>query len=434
MKLLLKTKLLMVIASLILGLTIWDLAPRSTLKDSLPHIEAVGIKEISRIELTSMGTTITLEKQSGEWVQVAPLSGLADVSRINSMILNFRKPIAMDVLVEIDPSDGGKAYGLDSSNAVTVEFWTTDSDSPQVSFLLGNDTELGASFVRISGSKSVYRAHVGGRRRFIHKAGEWLNQRVLQLEMSELQSISIEGTDVESYTLLNGEQWTIEGSGIPTDTKRLSQALQTLLLMRKGEQSTQSIVNPWMRLTLLSKSGETQTLAIAKPVDRQTRLQIDDVVYTVPVLAFERFVSGARYFMDKRVLPIRSKDELDLIHYKTDLNDIIIQQDLSNGFWKVLQPSNVDLEMRDVFFMVNTLASLSSLLDVSLDLVTKEPKMTLEVRRLQGDVLRLMVFEQMEMDSVTGYLCQVEGSESAFIASIEDVEQIINGFGQSGLF
>ncbi len=434
MKLLLKTKLLMTSSILLLGLTIWDVTPRATLRDSLPQIEAVGIKEISRIELTSMGTTITLEKQSGEWVQIAPLSGLADVSRINSMILNFRKPIAMDVLVEVDPSDGGKSYGLDSSNAVTVEFWIADSEMPQVSFLLGNDTELGASFVRLSGSKSVYRAHVGGRRRFIHKAGDWLNQRVLQLEMSEIQSISIEGDEVESYTLLNGEQWTIEGSSVPTDTKRLSQALQTLLLMRKGEVSTQPVINPWMRVTLLSKSGETQTLYVDKPSERQTRLQIDDVVYTVPVLAFERFVSGARYFMDKRVLPIRSKDELDLIHYTTDLNDIIIQQDLSNGFWKVLQPSNVDLEMRDVFFMVNTLASLSSLSDVSADLVTGSPKLTLEIRRLQGDVLRLMVFEQTEVEGVTGYLCQVEGSETAFIASVEDVEQIVNGFGQSGLF
>lgn len=252
--------------------------------------------------------------------------------------------------------------------------------------------------------------------------------------MSELQSISIEGVEVGSYTLLNGEQWSIEGSSIPTDTKRLSQALQTLLLMRKGEVSTQPVINPWMRVTLLSKSGETQIIEVDKPSERQTRLQIDDVVYTVPVLAFERFVSGSRYFMDKRVLPIRSKDELDLIHYKTDLNDIILQQDLSNGFWKVLQPSNVDLEMRDVFFMVNTLASLSSLSDVSSNLVTGLPKLTLEIRRLQGDVLRLMVFEQTEVEGVTGYLCQVEGSETAFIASIEDVEQIVNGFGQSGLF
>ena len=51
------------------------------------------------------------------------------------------------------------------------------------------------------------------------------------------------------------------------------------------------------------------------------------------------------------------------------VTDIIIQQDLSNGFWKVLQPSNVDLEMRDAFFMVNTLSTLSSILEVPASVV-----------------------------------------------------------------
>ena len=50
-----------------------------------------------------MGNTITLEQQNGEWVEVAPLNGLADIARINSMILNFRNPIPMDVLIETDP-------------------------------------------------------------------------------------------------------------------------------------------------------------------------------------------------------------------------------------------------------------------------------------------------------------------------------------------
>ena len=29
----------------------------------------------------------------------------------------------MDVLIETDPEQAGKAYGLDSSNAITVEMW-----------------------------------------------------------------------------------------------------------------------------------------------------------------------------------------------------------------------------------------------------------------------------------------------------------------------
>lgn len=433
MRFLLKTKVLIASALVFGGLTFWDLKPQVSPKSSLPVIEALIKDDIQRVALTSMGNTITLE-QSDVWTQVAPLNGLADEARINAMILNFRKPIEMDVLVETDPDKGGKSYGLDSSNAIVVEMWGIGDTEPSISFLLGNDTDQGASFIRMSGSKSVYRAHVGGRRRFAHQAGAWLNQRVLQLKMSDISSLTVEGADNPSYTLENGDVWTAKGESIPLDVKRLSQAFQTLLLMRIGEEPISDIGEPWMRLTLTQKDGAQEVLEVADPVDRQTHVQVDDAIYRVPVLPFERFASGIQYFMDKRVFPIRSREELDLIRYKTELTDIVIQQDLADGFWKVLQPSNVDLEMRDVFFMVNTLVSLSSVREVPLVDVPPTPTVTLEMRRLKGDVFRLWIFDYQARDGALGYLCQIEGAESAFLAPKEDIERIINGFGQSNVF
>ena len=433
MKFLLKTKVLIASALVFGGLTFWDLKPQVSPKSSLPVIEALIKDDIQRVALTSMGNTITLE-QSDVWTQVAPLNGLADEARINAMILNFRKPIEMDVLVETDPDKGGKSYGLDSSNAIVVEMWGIGDTEPSISFLLGNDTDQGASFIRMSGSKSVYRAHVGGRRRFAHQAGAWLNQRVLQLKMSDISSLTVEGADNPSYTLENGDVWTAKGESIPLDVKRLSQAFQTLLLMRIGEEPISDIGEPWMRLTLTQKDGAQEVLEVADPVDRQTHVQVGDAIYRVPVLPFERFASGIQYFMDKRVFPIRSREELDLIRYKTELTDIVIQQDLADGFWKVLQPSNVDLEMRDVFFMVNTLVSLSSVREVPLVDVPPTPTVTLEMRRLKGDVFRLWIFDYQARDGALGYLCQIEGAESAFLAPKEDIERIINGFGQSNVF
>ena len=433
MKFLLKTKVLIASALVFGGLTFWDLKPQVSPKSSLPVIEALIKDDIQRVALTSMGNTITLE-QSDVWTQVAPLNGLADEARINAMILNFRKPIEMDVLVETDPDKGGKSYGLDSSNAIVVEMWGIGDAEPSISFLLGNDTDQGASFIRMSGSKSVYRAHVGGRRRFAHQAGAWLNQRVLQLKMSDISSLTVEGADNPSYTLENGDVWTARGEDIPLDVKRLSQAFQTLLLMRIGEEPISDIGEPWMRLTLTQKDGAQEVLEVADPVDRQTHVQVGDAIYRVPVLPFERFASGIQYFMDKRVFPIRSREELDLIRYKTELTDIVIQQDLADGFWKVLQPSNVDLEMRDVFFMVNTLVSLSSVREVPLVDVPPTPTVTLEMRRLKGDVFRLWIFDYQARDGALGYLCQIEGAESAFLAPKEDIERIINGFGQSNVF
>ena len=441
MKFLLKTKALFCFSLVVIGVVVWDSIPASPSRESLPIIDAIVRTDIDKVALTSMGNTITLEQRNGEWIEVAPLNGLADIARINSMILNFRNPIPMDVLIETDPENAGKSYGLDSSNSITVEMWGMGSDEPSISFLLGNDAGQSTSFVRMSGDKSVYRANVGGRRRFAHSASDWLNQRVFRVQMSELSSIDVESAPHPSYTLQNGDAWTVAGATSPVDVSRLVKALQDVLLVRIGSiveaaEDPSIEAGSWLlQMMLTTKDGSQISVRVAEPQSRQTQLEVDGQLYQVPVLPFEHFTKGANYFMDKRVFPIRSREELDLIRYTTAITDIIIQQDLSNGFWKVLQPSNVDLEMRDAFFMVNTLSTLSSIAEVPVtSLNGKTPKLTLEIRRLQGDVMRLKVFESYDQAGVQGYLCQVDGAETAFIAITDDIDRIINGFGQADVF
>lgn len=437
MKILLKTKVLIVLSIVLFALSISDETPKKSSSESLPVIASIMRTDIAKVALTSMGNTVTLEQQNGVWVQVAPLNGLADTARINSMILNFRNPVPMDVLIETDPEQAGKAYGLDASNAITVEMWQMGAEEPSISFLVGNDAGQGTSFVRISGDKSVYRSSVGGRRRFAHSASDWLNQRVFQLQMSELASVEVASDSHPVYTLQNGDAWTVVGAKTPVDVSRLVKALQDVLLVRIGNVITdgQSIDEPWLRLMLTTKDALQIPVIVAKPEGRQTLVEVKGQRYQVPVLPFEHFTTGPNYFMDKRVFPIRSREELDLIRYTTAVTDIIIQQDLSNGFWKVLQPSNVDLEMRDAFFMVNTLSTLSSILEVPISMVEGgSPKLTLEIRRLQGDVMRLKVFGTYDKEGVQGYLCQVDGMDTAFVAIKDDIERIINGFGQANVF
>ena len=256
MKILLKTKALLFVSLTMVGLVIWDGNSRSSTR-ALPVIDSLMRTDIDKIALTSMGNTITLEQQNGEWTQIAPLTGLADTARINAMILNFRNPIPMDVLIETDPEQAGKAYGLDSSNAITVELWRVGSDEPSISFLLGNDAGQSTSFVRISGDKSVYRANVGGRRRFSHSASDWLNQRVFRLQMSELASIQVDSVAHPLYTLQNGEEWTVVGATSSVDVSRLVKSLQDLLLLRIGstidDPQAAQVENPWLQMVLKTK-------------------------------------------------------------------------------------------------------------------------------------------------------------------------------------
>jgi hypothetical protein len=404
--------------------TMMDLQPDST-SSTLPVLVEMLKDDVQRIELTQQGNKIVLEKSNEEWVQVSPLNGVADWARIKAMILNFRKSISMDVLVDPNPTEDGKAYGLDASNSITVEMWKSDSSMPEISFEIGEDAGEGASFVRLNGDESVYRAHIGGRRRFAYDASDWLNQRLLQFDVAEMTAVQIEYDDLQ-YTLVKTDDvWGIQGFDEALDAQKLSMALQSLSVMRIGERVEQTLQTPWMTMTF-QVANQSIPMQVATPVERMALVSLEGQNMTVPVTPLERFTYGPAYFKDMRVLSIGARDELDLIRYTTDVIDIIIQQDLSNGFWKVLQPTNIDLEMRDVFFMVNTLSSLSSVQEVPLP-TDQSALATIDIRRLVGDVQRLLIYGPKE----DGILCAVEGQDVAFIAPEEDVERILNGFGQS---
>lgn len=424
MRILLKTKMLLGLAVGLSIVTIMDLQP-DTISSTLPVLVEMLKDDVQRIELTQQGNKIVLEKSNDEWMQVSPLNGVADWARIKAMILNFRKSIAMDVLVDLKPAEDGKTYGLDASNSITVEMWKSNSAMPEISFEIGEDAGEGASFVRLHGDESVYRAHIGGRRRFAYDASDWLNQRLLQFDVAEMTAIQVERDDVR-YSLVKTEDvWGIQGFDEVLDTQKMSMALQSLSVMRIGERVEQTLQTPWMTMTF-QVGNQSIPMEVATPVERMALVSLEGQNMMVPVTPLERFTYGPAYFKDMRVLSIGSRDELDLIRYTTDVIDIIIQQDLSNGFWKVLQPTNIDLEMRDVFFMVNTLSSLSSVQEVPLP-TERSALVTIDIRRLAGDVQRLLIYGPKE----DGILCAVEGQEVAFIAPEDDVERILNGFGQS---
>lgn len=218
MRILLKTKMLSIMALGVMGAVFVDGQGLSTTGATQPTLVEILKDDVQRIELTYQGNKIVLEKTGDDWMQIAPLNGTADWARIKSMILNFRKPIAMDVLVDPNPKDDGKAYGLDASNAITVELWKSAGSEPEVSFELGNDAEAGASFVRLNGAPDVYRAHVGGRRRFAYAASDWLNQRLLQFDLAEMTSIQVQQQGV-GYTLIKDDTWRIQDYDVALDAQ-----------------------------------------------------------------------------------------------------------------------------------------------------------------------------------------------------------------------
>ena len=114
-----KTKVLAVVFALLLGLN--GMNSQSIEVETLPKIEGISKDLITRFELTQMGQKIRFEKEEGAWMIKAPFEAKADQARVKALLLQFRKPIPMDVMLERGEE---KQYGLDASNSIVVEIWS----------------------------------------------------------------------------------------------------------------------------------------------------------------------------------------------------------------------------------------------------------------------------------------------------------------------
>ena len=198
-----KTKALAVVFVMMLGLNGIESQPIE--REALPQIEGISKDLMQRFELTQMGQKIRFEKQEGVWMIKAPFEAKADQARVKALLLQFRKPISMDVMLERGEE---KQYGLDASNSIVVEIWS-DGSEPIISFALGKDGTPGSSFVRLSNDDAVYRARVGGRRRYDFPHAEWKNQLIFDFAEPIVQKLEIQSAALK-YSLERQEGvWTM---------------------------------------------------------------------------------------------------------------------------------------------------------------------------------------------------------------------------------
>ena len=122
-----KTKILAGIFVLLLGA--YSVEPEPMIADEMPEIVGVSKDSITRIELTQLGQKLRFEKENGVWMITAPFEAKADQARVKALLLQFRKKIPMDVMLERGEE---KQYGLDASHSIVVELWGSE-DRPMIS-------------------------------------------------------------------------------------------------------------------------------------------------------------------------------------------------------------------------------------------------------------------------------------------------------------
>ena len=411
-----KTKILTGVLVLLLGA--YSIEPEPMIAEEMPEIQGISKDSITRFELTQLGQKLRFERINGIWMIKAPFEAKADQARVKAMLLQFRKPISMDVMLERGEE---KQYGLDASHSIVVELWGAELQ-PIISFALGYDGTPSSSFVRLSGDDAVYRARIGGRHRFDYPHSEWKNQLIFDFQEPEITGLDVRSEALQYSLKKESGTWTMEPNpGWELDQEKIKNLMSRLGALRIGRVQQEPVIDTDLALRLSFAERAQQNARVV--LGEYAQIAVGENQYQASISVFSPLARNPSLLRDKRILRFNSRTELDTITYRGDEQEIVLQQDLSNGFWRVLRPSGMGIDLKSVFYMVNTLSQA----DVQ-DFVDHEegwePSISLELRMLNGSSAILQIGKKTS----NGVPAQLKGRQ--FILETKLVEKIYRAFSQ----
>lgn len=411
-----KTKILAGVLVLLLGA--YSVDQESMIAEEMPEIVGISKDAITRFELTQLGQKLRFERTQGVWMIKAPFEAKADQARVKAMLLQFRKPIPMDVMLERGEE---KEYGLDASHSIVVELWG-EGLQPIISFALGYDGTPSSSFVRLSGDNAVYRARIGGRHRFDYPHSEWKNQLIFDFQEPELTGLTVRSETVQYALKKESDIWAMEPNpGWELDQAKTKNLMSRLGSLRIGrvQQEPLSHTDVALRFSFSERPQKDARVILGE----YAQIAVGEQQYQASISVFAPLARNPSLLRDKRILRFNSRTELDTMTYRAAGQEIVLQQDLSNGFWRVLRPSGMGINLKSVFYMVNTLSQ-ADVLDFVDHPEGWESAISLELRMLNGSssVLRI---GKAGANGVPGQL-----GDRQFLLEPKLVEKIYRAFSQ----
>ena len=164
-----------------------------------------------------------------------------------------------------------------------------------------------------------------------------------------------------------------------------------------------------------------------------------DTFFIVASSLIQEFFDPSNTFRDRKIFVKNQvvKEAIDRISYtSTSKKEVIeLQQDLSNGFWTVLRPSQKSIDMRKIFFMVNTLLSLEAVGVV--EEPTQEQRDIIQDRLtiylLGGDTISIgfsqPLFTDTQLDIDVQKYRFIHIQNRILVVSKKDYTTILQGFG-----
>ena len=446
-----KTTILAAFTLIACAFALFDQPTTTDVAENTVWVAKLNPDHVSRIELSqALGKTIlTRDGLTEEWSISSPIQQAADEGRINHLLAAFRREIRADVQVD----EGNlKDYQLDAAGGIVVELWT-DMDKPAASFTIGGDAAGGSSFVRISGDDAVYRARVGGRRRFEHSAADWRNRVVVDRSEEDIQGVTVEPWNGEVIHMVRQPTadetgdgpWIIEPTGVAgwdIDTKTIGDLIRTLGTMRAvnilGDDFDGGFSPPAANINIMDKEGTETTLAIGRRTESGVtfvRVAGQIGVYAVPQADVKAFVKGVDEPAENVLFEVSETDMDRLIFYQRRVQ-VDLTRNPQTQVWGVESPRGLQVDVADIQFVVKTLAKLQT------DGVggkipnrrtgLNRPRMVFEVQRKDGSNVALFVGKHFRSKQGDIYFyVKKQGDTEVHVLAEKTLSRLRLGFGQN---
>ncbi len=316
----------------------------------LPSSNSFEIAKARTVTVTHGDDVVRLERlgDGAKWALTAPLTGPADSAAIREMLKRFRRGIPMQVALG---SGNLKEYGLASGSAVRLQITSDAADEPVVDLYIGADTAGGASFVRFPNSEQVYRAQVGGQRRLLRPARDWRDPSILSFQPDAVVGFRLAVGAEQRLSFSKGEAWSIaEDPSFPVDEQTVTEVLSRLGGLRAGRvlPADFPIASEPVLVVDVELAGLdpiTASFFVEQGVAYVRRTGRDEV-FQVAASVPSRLALPLGAWRDRQFLNIDRPSILKMTYHDGQNGNYILEQ-LADSSWKMVEPANVDVNLRD---------------------------------------------------------------------------------------
>jgi hypothetical protein len=321
--------------------------------DELPRLGDVDLARVRTVRITRDGETIVMERvgDTAAWRLVQPVEGPADNDPLRTLFTRLRRGVPMQVQVD----QGNLAeYGLESGKAIRLQVEQDEESEPVIDIYVGQDTVGGASFVRFPDDDVVYRAQVGGRHRLDRPVRAWRDPTVFAFEPDAASGLVLDlRPDGERLAFAKTEEgWILEGEpDFPIDGPTLEDTLERLGSLRAGRVLPSDFPlegEPAFTGTVDREGLDPVTLRFYRQgelayVTREGR----DEVFQVGASALDRLRVPRQAWLDRQILDVERAQIQTMRFDRPDGRTFLLEQDAADSRWRVLEPRNMDANLRE---------------------------------------------------------------------------------------